>query len=176
MKHKDNDDDLIKHWDWWNETLLNGNQHFEESGFEECHAKGPTNEIRFSWKPSKNGTYCMPTLSKMINNRNVTTHRRVYLSDSSPTERCAAKHAIAHMRIWMPWYNCLPRMSHTPWFGITWALVCTMSHVQNMKYSDMSNHQSQQSLDQINCCHTLSQLAAASSNNNNNSSWHRLSN
>jgi len=52
-----------------------------------------------------------------------------YLSDSSPTDRCAAKHAIAHMRIWMPWYNCLPRMSHTPWFGTTWALVCTVTPV-----------------------------------------------
>jgi len=53
------------------------------------------------------------------------TRTRADLSDSSPTERCAAKHAIAHMRIWMPWYSCLPRMSQTPWFGITWALVCT---------------------------------------------------
>ena len=63
----------------------------------------------------------------------LTTCIHVYLSDSSPTERCAAKHAIAHMRIWMPWYNCLPRMSQTPWFGITWALVCTMTvmHQQN---------------------------------------------
>jgi len=65
------------------------------------------------------------------------THVSTHLSDSSPTDRWAAKHAIAHIRIWMPWYNCLPRMSHTPWFGMTWALFCNAHHQHVTDGSDI---------------------------------------
>uniref|UniRef100_A0A6B0U2U9 Putative secreted protein n=1 Tax=Ixodes ricinus TaxID=34613 RepID=A0A6B0U2U9_IXORI len=42
---------------------------------------------------------------------------------SSRHVRWGAKQAMAQMRISTPVWNCLPRMSHTPWFGIACCLV-----------------------------------------------------
>jgi len=59
-------------------------------------------------------------------------------SDSSLTERCGAKQAIAQTRICIPWYSCLPRMSQTPWLGITCALVCNNDNSQQYTTLDQS--------------------------------------
>ena len=40
-----------------------------------------------------------------------------FLRASSRTVRWGAKQAMAHTRISTPVKNCLPRISHTPWFG-----------------------------------------------------------
>ena len=51
--------------------------------------------------------------------------RRVtYRSDASLQFRCGAKQAMAQVRISMPVWNCLPRMSQTPWLGVTITFAC----------------------------------------------------
>lgn len=63
-----------------------------------------------------------------------------YLSASSLTVRCGAKHAIAHTLISTPVKNCFPLMSQTPWFGIACCLVCsTLQPWNSCSFSKVRN-------------------------------------